>query len=108
MSEKTKTPANTLEVKLTASETNGVLQFEGTATIPHFTKTKLSSKDGITKFESLSTLKGLARRAATKYGYEGVTYDEAAVQRKVAAKKTSAPKKATTPATAGPATTPSN
>jgi hypothetical protein len=83
-----------LEVKVTASETNGVLQFEGSVTVPGLAKTKLANKDGVTKFESISNLKAVARRVAEKLNY-GVTYDEASAQRRVAAKRSATSKKKT-------------
>ena len=78
----------TLEVKVVASETMGILQFEGSVTVPGLARTKLANKDGVTKFETISNLKGVARRVAEKLGL-GVTYDEAAAQRRVAAKRSS-------------------
>jgi hypothetical protein len=88
----------TLEVKVTASETNGVLTFEGSVSVPGLAKTKLANKDGITKFETLSALKGVARRVTERNGY-GVTYDETSVQRRLAAKRSSSSKKTTSSAT---------
>lgn len=88
MSDSQKKP-NNLQIKITATESAGVLSFEGTTVIPNFARAKLATKDGITKFVNLSALKGSARRAAIRYGYEGVTYDEAAIQKKIAAKKVS-------------------
>ena len=85
----------TLEVKVTASETNGVLYFEGSVTVPGLSKTKLANKDGITKFETLAALKGVARRVSERFNY-GVTYDEANVQRRLAAKRSSTSKRAST------------
>ncbi len=90
MSEKT-TNTKTLEVKVSASETSGVLQFEGNVTLPGLAKTKLANKDGITKFETISALKAVARRVADRNGYS-VTYDETAAQRRVAAKKSTTSK----------------
>lgn len=87
----------TLEVKVTASETNGTLSFEGSLTAPYTTKSKLANKDGVTKFATLSSLKSVASRVAEAYGLE-VVYDDAAAQRRVAAKKsaTAKSKKAST------------
>ena len=97
-----KTPkTNSLEVKVTASEKDGVLQFEGSVALPSLAKTKLANKEGVTKFETLAALKGVARRVATRLQYEGVTYDEASVQRRVAAKKSATPT-TPTPAAACP------
>lgn len=75
-----------LEVKVTASEKNGVLQFEGSLTVPGLAKTKLANKDGVTKFDNLGNLKAVARRVTEKLNLS-VTYDEAAAQRRVAAKR---------------------
>jgi hypothetical protein len=80
-----------LEVKVTASESNGVLTFEGSISVPGLAKTKLANKDGITKFETLAALKGVARRVTERLNF-GVTYDEAAVQRRLAAKSSAKPK----------------
>ena len=93
MSEKNQ---KSLEVKVTASETNGYLTFEGSLTVPGLSKTKLANKDGVTKFETISALKSVARRVTERLNY-GVTYDEASAQRRVAAKRSSTSKK--TPAT---------
>jgi hypothetical protein len=89
----------TLEVKVTASEdkTTGTLSFEGSLTAPYTTKSKLANKEGVTKFETLSALKSVARRVADAYGLE-VNYDDSAAQRRVAAKKKATPK-TTAPAT---------
>lgn len=93
MSDKTTAPkGKTLEVKVTASETSGVLQFEGSITVPGLAKTKLATKDGVTKFETLSALKGVARRVTERNGFDAVTYDETAVQR-LAAKRSATSKK---------------
>lgn len=97
----------TLEVKVTASEdkTTGTLSFEGSLTAPYTTKSKLANKEGVTKFANLSSLKAVASRVAEAYGLE-VAYDDAAAQRRVAAKRsaTAKSKKAST-ATASPAAT---
>ena len=97
-----------LEVKVTATEANGNLQFEGSLTVPGLAKTKLANKDGITKFDNLGNLKAVARRVGEKLNFS-VTYDEAAAQRRVAAKrsatstaKTAASKKAATVPTSTP------
>lgn len=91
----------TLEVKVTASETNGQLTFEGSVTVPGLAKTKLANKDGVTKFETLSALKGVARRVTERLNY-GVTYDDANVQRRLAAKRSSSSKKTNTSTTTTP------
>lgn len=92
----------TLEVKIAVSETNGILQFEGSLTVPGLAKTKLTNKDGVTKFDNISSLKAVARRVTDKLNY-GVVYDEEAAQRKVAAKRSATSTKKSN----APTTTPS-
>lgn len=88
----TATTTNNLEVKVTSSEKDGVISFEGSVTLPGLARTKLARADGTTKFTTVSTLKGAARRLAQKYGYEGVEYAETQVRK---AAKRSAPASAT-------------
>ncbi len=98
MSNEAKKDAKILQVKVSASEKNGILQFEGSLSLPSLAKTKLATKDGCTKFDTLSNLKAAARRVADRAQYEGVTYDEVAAQRRIAAKKSATAKAKTTTA----------
>lgn len=80
---------NTLEIRLTSTEKDGVTYFEGSTEIAGLSRAKLTRADGTTKFTTTGSLRQAANRLATKQGYSGVTVNDAAFQRK-AAKRASA------------------
>ncbi len=84
-----KTVENTLEIRVTSNEKDGVTYFEGSTEIAGLSRAKLTRADGTTKFTTTGALRQAANRLATKYGYNGVTINDTAVQRK-SAKRASA------------------